>query len=305
MAEVKNCGLSERTRVKNCKKQGTLPLINTDDTDVGPKSSKPLKRSGTEEAEEKVTECGSAIFYSSESPSMVLRTFFKSVAQSCRSASSALISGKFFALLRVSVVGVLCDGFQHVRGCGVVAKSFAHVDEQIFVAGGKHKAASKLQWIFSQAMLFVSCGLCPFAGRQIVFAQQVKEGGLTQPDSLIGFAFVIDEKRELDSGFLAEELGVAGIAQSNRGKACASFFELGFKFAQLRDVLAAKDSTVMPKKDHYGRPRLPQRSETSRLAVDVRECYSSQLAAERFAHAGHSLAQTAGCQAAFLPDVTG
>ena len=153
-------------------------------------------------------------------------------------------------------------------------------------------------------MLFVSCCLCQFARLQVVFAQKVEQGSMAQPHSLICLAFVIDEKRELDSGFLAEELGVAGIAQSNRGKACASFFELGFKFAQLRDVLAAKDSTVMPKKDHYGRPRLPQRSETSRLAVDVRECYSSQLAAERFAHAGHSLAQTAGCQAAFLPDVT-
>jgi hypothetical protein len=236
---------------------------------------------------------------------MVLRRFFKSVAQSCRSASSALISGKFFALLRVSVVGVLCDGFQHIRGRGVVAKSFAHVDEKIFVPGRKYKAAAELQWIFSQTMLLVSCGLCPFAGRQIVFTQQVKEGGLAQPNSFVGLAFVIDEKRELDAGFLAEEFGIAGIAQSNCGKTRASFFELGFKFAQLRDVLAAKDSTVVPKKDHYGRPRLPQRSETSRLAVDVRECYSSQLTAERFAHAGHSLAQTAGCQAAFLPEVTG
>jgi hypothetical protein len=68
-------------------------------------------------------------------------------------------------------------------------------------------------------------------------------------------------------------------------------------------VLAAKDSTIVPKEDHHGRSGLPQRSETSRLAVDVRKGYSSQLAAERFAHAGHSLGWTAGCQAAFLPDV--
>jgi len=207
--------------------------------------------------------------------------------------SSAFISGKVFR--------VLCDRLQHVRGRGVIAKSFAHMDEQIFVPGGKYKAASKLQRIFSQAMLLVSCGLGPFACRQIVFTQKVEQCSVTQPNSFICLAFVIDEKRELDAGFLAEKLGIARIAQPDYSKMSASFFELGFKFAQLRDVLAAKDSTVVPKEDHHGRSGLPQGPETSRLAVDVGEGYSSQLAAERFAHAGHSLGWTAGCQAAFLP----
>jgi hypothetical protein len=152
-------------------------------------------------------------------------------------------------------------------------------------------------------MLLVSCCLCPFACLQIVFAQQVDQCSVTQANSLIGFTLFIDEKRELDAGFLAEKFGVVGIAQSNRGKTCAFLLELGFKFAQLRDVLAAKDSTVVPKEDHHGRPGLPQGPETSRLAVDVGKGYSSQLAAERFAHAGHSLGWTAGCQAAFLPDI--
>lgn len=189
----------------------------------------------------------------------------------CRSVLSAFISGK--------VLG-LCDCFQHVRWRGVIAKSLAYMDEQIFIAGRKHKAPAKLQRIFSQAMLFVSCGFCPFAGRQIVFAQQVKEGSLAQPNSFVGFAFVVDEKRELDAGFLAEKPGIAGIAQANRGKTGAFFLELGFKFAQLRDVLSAEDSTVMAQKDQYGRPRLPKRSKARRLAVGVRECESGQLAAE-------------------------
>jgi hypothetical protein len=175
---------------------------------------------------------------------------------------------------------VLSDCFQHIRGCGVIAKSFAHMDEQIFVPRRKHKAAAKLQRIFSQAMLLVSCGLGPFTCRQIVFTQQVKESSLTQPNSFIGFAFVVDEKRKLDAGFLAEKFGIAGIAQANRGKTSPFLLELGFKFAQLRDVLSAEDSTVVPKEDHHGRARLPKRSETRRFAVDVRECYSGQLAAQ-------------------------
>jgi len=144
------------------------------------------------------------------------------------------------------------------------------VDEQILVPGGKYKAASKLQRIFSQAMLLVSCGLGPFACLQIVFAQQVEQCGVAQANGFVGLAFVIDEKRELDAGFLAEKFGIAGIAQANHGQMRAFLLELGFKFAQLRDVLSAKNSTVMPKKDHHGRSTLPQRSEPRRLAVGVR-----------------------------------
>jgi hypothetical protein len=39
---------------------------------------------------------------------------------------------------------VLCDRFQHVGRCGVVAKRFAYVNEKIFVAGSEYKAAAKL-----------------------------------------------------------------------------------------------------------------------------------------------------------------
>src|SRR6185312_6303300 len=66
------------------------------------------------------------------------------------SASSAFISGKKFGL---------CDRFQHVRRRSVVAKRLTHVDEQIFVAWRKHKAAPKLKRIFSQPMLLVSGGV--------------------------------------------------------------------------------------------------------------------------------------------------
>jgi hypothetical protein len=92
---------------------------------------------------------------------------------------------------------------------------------------------------------------------------------MAQPDSFVGFAFVIDQEWKVDTGFLAEELGIAGIAQSNHGKACAFSLELGFKFAQLRDVLSAEDSTVMTKKDQHGRPTLPQGAEPHRVAVGI------------------------------------
>jgi hypothetical protein len=86
------------------------------------------------------------------------------------------------------------------------------VHEHIFIAGRKHKAAPKLQRILSQPMLLVSCGFCALARFQVVSTQQVEQGSVTQPHGLIRFAFVVDKKRELDAGFLAEKSGVTGIA---------------------------------------------------------------------------------------------
>ena len=190
----------------------------------------------------------------------------------------------------------LRDRFQHILRRGIIAKGLAHVDEKILVPGRKHKAATKLQRIFAKAMLLVSCGLGPFACLQVVFAQQVEQGSVAQAHGFVGFALVIDQERKLDTGFLAEELGITSIAQSDDSEMSAFLLELGFKFAQLRDVLSAEDSTVVAKKDHHGRPSFPERAETGRLAIDIWECDSSQLAAERLRHAGHSLGRRPSCQ---------
>ena len=103
---------------------------------------------------------------------------------------------------------------------------------------------------------------------------------MAQANSLIGFAFVVDEKRELDAGSLAEKLGIAGIAQSNRSETRAFLLELGFKFAQLRDVLSAEDSTVVAQEDERSRPSLPQRAKARGFAVDIGERDPGQFAAE-------------------------
>jgi hypothetical protein len=129
-------------------------------------------------------------------------------------------------------------------------------------------------------MLLVSRSLRSFARLQIVFAQKVQQGSVFQSQSFICFAFVIDKKRELDAGFLAEEPGIRGVAQADHSQMSAFTFELGFKFAQLRDVLSAEDSTVMPKEDHHGRSALPQGAKARRLAVGLRKSNSSELAAE-------------------------
>ena len=160
-------------------------------------------------------------------------------------------------MLVLSVADVLGNRLQHVCWRGIVAKRLTHVDEEVFIPRCKHKAAAKLERIFSQTMLLVSCCLRSFARLQVVFAQKMKQGSVFQSQRFIGLAFVIDEKRELDAGFLAEEFGITGVAQADDSQMSAFTHELGFKFAQLRDVLSAENSTVMPKEDHHGRSTLP------------------------------------------------
>jgi hypothetical protein len=47
------------------------------------------------------------------------------------------------------------------------------------------------------------------------------------------------------------------LAKSNRGQRCSGTPEVVLVFAQLRDVLAAKDSAIMPKEDDHGGTVLP------------------------------------------------
>jgi hypothetical protein len=165
---------------------------------------------------------------------------------------SKILVVSFFGL------GWLRDRLQHVRRCGVVTKGFTHVDKEIFIPRRKHKTAAKLERIFSQAMLLMSGGLGAAAGLQVISTKQVKQGSVAQADGLVGFAFVVDQQWELDSGFFTEESGVAGIAQSDSSQAGAFPHEFFFEFAQLRDMLSAEDSTVVAKKHQHGRSALPQ-----------------------------------------------
>jgi hypothetical protein len=175
---------------------------------------------------------------------------------------------------------------QQIFRRGVVAEGLTHVDEEIFVSRRKHKAAAELQRIFAQAMLFVAGSLSASAGLHVVAAQQVEQGSVAQADSFVGLPLFVDQKRELDAGLLAEEPGVAEVAQADGGKTSAFFLECRFEFAQLRDMLGAKDSTIMAKENQHRGRGFPQRSQTRCFAVGIGQGDSSQFAAERFRHAG-------------------
>jgi len=165
-----------------------------------------------------------------------------------------LISGKKF--------GFLCDCLQHLSRCGVISERLAYMDKEVFVSRRKDKAAAKLQRVFAQFVLFVSSGLCAAAGLHVVAPEKVKQGSMLQANGFVGFALFVDQERELDAVFLPEELGVTGVTQADHGDLCTFATELLLKFAQLRDMLPAEDSTVMAEKDQYCRAAFPQGAQT-------------------------------------------
>src|SRR5262245_6479986 len=172
-----------------------------------------------------------------------------------------------------------------LRAC-VVTERFTYVDEQVFITRSKDEAAAELEGILAQLVLFVSGGLRALTSVHVVATQEMEQGSVAQLDGFVGFAFFIDQQRELDAGLFTEEFGVAEVAQADRGKARTFLAEFLFMLTQLRDVFAAEDSTVMAEKDQRSRTLSPKRAEKEWVAVDVRERDCGKPGAEAFSHGG-------------------
>jgi hypothetical protein len=94
----------------------------------------------------------------------------------------------------------------------------------------------------------------------------------------------VNEEGEVDAGFLLEDAGVLGIAEADGSEGGAFFAKGLLVFAQLRDVLAAEDSTVVAKEDEDGGVAFPEGAEADLLAECVGEDDVGKLLAEGIGH---------------------
>jgi hypothetical protein len=158
------------------------------------------------------------------------------------------------------------------------------VGHAVHIAGSENETPSQLERIFSQFVLTVSSGLGPLARECVVFAKKVKQRGFLKAESAIGFALLIDQQWKRDSRFFAEGAGVMDIAQANCNQPRAPVLEPLLILAQLRDALAAENSTVVTQKYYDCRPLRPQRAQLDRVAINVGQGNAGKLAAERIIH---------------------
>ena len=107
----------------------------------------------------------------------------------------------------------------------------------------------------------------------------MKERAVQQANSAICTPLGIDQKGKRDSGPLAKGLGVVSVAQSDGGQPGAFCAECLFVVAQLRDVLAAEDSSVVAKEGDHRWLIGPERAESDGLSFRVRQDDSRELLA--------------------------
>src|SRR5579883_1486141 len=124
--------------------------------------------------------------------------------------------------------------------------------EAVHVAGSENKTAAELERILAEPVLFVSGRFGALSGGGVLGAKQMENVRRCKPGDPICLALFIDQQREINSGILAKHAGVVAVAQADRREVCSRMPERGFVFAQLRDVLAAENSTVVTQEHDDG-----------------------------------------------------
>lgn len=151
--------------------------------------------------------------------------------------------------------------FSHCRQqrlrVGIVAKSLTQVDEPVHIARSKHEAGSQLKGILSQLMLPVAASFRPGTGLCVVRTQKMKKIRRLQFRRFVRFAVGIDEQGKSNAGCVTKFAGVVHVAQANGRQFSPSPREFALVLAQLRDMLAAENSTVVPQEHNDSGTRLP------------------------------------------------
>jgi hypothetical protein len=132
------------------------------------------------------------------------------------------------------------------------------VGEAVQVPGAEDETAAQLKGIPSEFVLRVAGGFGAGPGFGVVSSEQVEQVRAFELHDGIGFTFFVNEQREGDACFLAKSAGVSAIAKSNGGQPGTAIVEGLFVGAQLRDMLAAKNSTVVAQENHHCRLADPE-----------------------------------------------
>jgi hypothetical protein len=160
----------------------------------------------------------------------------------------------------------------------------ADVREAVHVSRAKDKAPAELEWIFAEFVLVMTRRACPPAAGGIIFAKKMEQIRRAESRGFISLAMVVDQKRELDSRFFAKNASVVGVTQAD-GSQRSTFVPEGLLvFAQLRDMLAAKNSSVMAEKNEHGGTVSPERPKPDFLAIRVGKHNFREPAAQRLIH---------------------
>lgn len=140
---------------------------------------------------------------------------------------------------------------------------------KIDVAGTENETAAELKRIRAQAMLSMAGGGRARPGFGVVTSKQMQQIRRLEAGSAKREPIRIDQQRKSDSGLLTKQAGVAGVAKTDSSEIGALGPEFILMVTQLRNMLAAKDSTVMAQEHDNGGTTFPQRAEPDFALVGI------------------------------------
>jgi hypothetical protein len=108
----------------------------------------------------------------------------------------------------------------------------------------------------------MAAGTRALSRRGIFTPQKMQEIRGLQFHRAISPARFVDQKRKVDARFFAKYSRIIAVAQSDRSKGGSFVAEGSLVFAQLRDVLAAKNSAIVAEKNQHGSLPGPQRAKS-------------------------------------------
>jgi hypothetical protein len=149
---------------------------------------------------------------------------------------------------------------------------------KVAIVWGEHEASAQLKGIPAKLVhvLAMAALLGLPAGGHVIRAKDMEQVADPQFGNTISNAFFIDEQRKRDAGLLPEEVAIVLVAQPDGGNSCSFMAEFRLVLAQLRGVLAAEDSAIVPQKDHNRRRFGPDRSQPDLIAFRVGQTHVRQ-----------------------------
>jgi hypothetical protein len=184
-------------------------------------------------------------------------------------------------------LSALIEGGEERGRSSVVAESFTEVGEAIDISRREDKASAELKGIRAKFVLLMAGRAGALAAFEIIATSEVQQIGRRQVGDGVSLALFVDQQGKIDACFFAENARIVAVAKADGGEGSA-FVQKGLLvFAQLRDVLAAKDSSVVPQKNDHGGLALPQRTHPNLFPIRVGEHQIRKPLAESFLHAKH------------------
>jgi hypothetical protein len=160
------------------------------------------------------------------------------------------------------------------------------VGEAVHVAWTEDETSAKLKRIPARTMLVVAGRAGTLPGQFVFSPQHMQNVGTAQPRRTVSQALLVYEKREGDASLLPKEPRIILIAESYGSQIGSPIFERLLVFAQLRDMLAAEESAIVPEEDEDRRLPLPKRSEADLPPIDIRQGDGRECFAQRADHQG-------------------